>query len=560
MKKLSSKVALTTGILFALVMASVTLVIGFRITEFQRLGEEASRVRQLEAYDQRISNIVESTHSAVAGVYQLQVDGVLTEDEAKDVARVVIRESYYDEDGYAWADALDGTLIAHPILTDNEGTNRMDLQDDQGAYIIRNIIEAAQEGGGFSEYWFPKVADGEPLPKRAYSLLFEPYGWIISTGNYYDEIDASIAAIRKDNQASLAGIVTAMVVFSIVGILVAVVIVIILVRRLMRPLELGVHNIAQIADGNLTVTMEQQSRDETGRLAESMNAMVSRLDQVVSSVQSAADHVLSGSREMAQMSATMSEGASSQAASAEQVGASMEEMAAAIRTNAEHAEATRETAKLAVEDAENGAQSVVEAGEALREISDKITIIDEIARNTNLLALNAAIEAARAGDHGKGFAVVAAEVRKLAERSQGAAAEIVELAQRSATVSHNAEERIRSVIPNIQRTSELVNEIASSTKEQETGADQINGALNELQTIVDRNASLAESQAQLSEDLSSHAEEMGTALQFFTIEESRSERIVSSRQPRASEEFSREKPITIGETGNAPVIPGTRER
>ncbi len=517
MKRLSTKIALATGVLFAVVTIAVTVIIGYSIAHFQRDSETASHDRQLAAYDLRIKDIVESTVSSVAAVHRLELDGQLESEQARLVAREVIRDAYYGESGYLWADGLDGTLIVHPILSDNEGANRSDLQDVDGNYIIRNIIAAAEAGGGFTEYWFPKTADGEPLPKRAYSLLFEPYGWIISTGNYYDEIDATIAAMRAENEQALREIVISMLLFSVLGIAVAVVVVVLLTRRLMRPLEIGVSNIAKIADGNLSVAMASRSRDETGRLAKSMNTMVSRLSEVVSSVQATADEVLEGSRHMAAMSGSMSDGASSQAASAEQVSASMEEMVAAIRTNAGHAEETRSIAQNTVKDAETGARSVEEAGAAMRSISEKITIIDEIARNTNLLALNAAIEAARAGEHGKGFAVVAAEVRKLAERSQSAAAEIVDLAQRSSAISHDAEESIRTVIPNIQRTSKLVDEIASSTREQEMGAEQINSSLSELQTIVERNASLAVNQAELSSGLSGHAEEMNRALEFFRI-------------------------------------------
>ena len=516
-----------------MVMGVVVLVIGTSVAGSQRQAEEASRARLLADYDKLIQSLVESVVTAVEGIYQRHLDGELSREGAEDLARVVIRESFYGNEGYFWADGTDGTLISHHILRANEGVNRLNLQDVDGNLIIRNILSAAAAGGGFTEYWFPKVADGEPLPKRAYSQLFEPFGWVISTGNYYDDIDATITGLRRENSESLQRITTVLAAFSVGGIVLAIVLVVLLGRRLTRPLSVGVAGISRIADGDLTVQIPVTSRDEAGQLAEAMNAMVHRLQGVVTSVQDAANRVRSGSQQMSRMSNTMSDGATRQAAGAEQVSASMAQMTAAIRNNAEHAAETRSMARTAAGDAEAGAQSVEEAVQAMKTIAEKITIIDEIARNTNLLALNAAIEAARAGEHGKGFAVVASEVRKLAERSQNAAAEIVELARHSASVSADAQQRIHAMIPNIQRTAGLVDQIATSSREQESGATQINEALATLDGIVQQNALLAGEQATMADELSVEAEGMHEVLGFFVAQSNKTEEQLALPEPKA---------------------------
>lgn len=225
------------------------------------------------------------------------------------------------------------------------------------------------------------------------------------------------------------------------------------------------------------------------------------------------------------MSATseeMSQGASEQAAAAEEASSSIEQMTANIRQNADNAMETEKIATQASGDARVGGDAVNQTVSAMKEIADKIMIIEEIARQTNLLALNAAIEAARAGEHGKGFAVVAAEVRKLAERSQKAAGEINELSTSSVEVAEQAGIVLNSLVPNIQKTAELVQEISASSREQDAGADQISKSIQQLDAVIQQNASASEEMASTSEELSSQSDQLAEMISFFKVAESTS--------------------------------------
>ena len=271
----------------------------------------------------------------------------------------------------------------------------------------------------------------------------------------------------------------------------------------------------EIADGNLDVQVTERSSRDDMLLA--MKNMVANLRDVVGTVQGAAEQVSAGSQALSASSEELSQGATEQAASAEEASSSIEQMTANIRQNADNAQQTEKMATKAAEDAEVGGAAVKDTVSVMTRIADKIMIIEEIARQTNLLALNAAIEAARAGEQGKGFAVVAAEVRKLAERSQLAAAEIGELSTSSVKVAETAGELLGAMVPSIQRTAELVQEIAAASVEQDAGAEQISRAIQQLDSVIQSNASSSEEMASTSEELSGQAEQMQVAIGFFRL-------------------------------------------
>lgn len=272
-----------------------------------------------------------------------------------------------------------------------------------------------------------------------------------------------------------------------------------------------------IASGNLMVSVQERSSRD--KLMHALSTMVNSLTDVVTNVKSAADNVAQGSQEMSSSSEQMSQGAAEQAASAEEASSSMEQMASNIKQNAENAEQTERIALKSAEDAMEGGKAVAETVEAMKDIAGKISIIEEIARQTNLLALNAAIEAARAGEHGKGFAVVASEVRKLAERSQLAAGEISQLSASSVKVAERAGEMLTRIVPDIQKTAELVQEITASSAEQNSGADQINNAIQQLNHVIQQNASASEEISSTAEELSSQSEQLMQTIAFFKVDD-----------------------------------------
>ena len=342
----------------------------------------------------------------------------------------------------------------------------------------------------------------------------------------------------------------------IIGIIACMVFGFLIARSISVPMNKGVQLAEEIAKGDFTIRLNSDRKDEIGQLSTALDAMAASLkrqadlaeeiakgnltsevvlasdkdqlgkalkqmsevlNDIIRQVMVAADNVSSGSQALSSAAQEMSQGATEQAASAEEASSSIEEMTANIRQNADNALQTERIAIGAAKDAQEAGEVANENRVAMKEIAGKIVIIEEIARQTNLLALNAAIEAARAGEHGRGFAVVAAEVRKLAERSQIAAGEINKLSVSSVAVAEKAGLILGNLGPNIQRTAELVQEIAAASKEQDTGAEQISAAIQQLDKVIQQNASATEEMASTSEELSSQSEQLQTMIAFFKV-------------------------------------------
>ena len=273
----------------------------------------------------------------------------------------------------------------------------------------------------------------------------------------------------------------------------------------------------RMARGDLTAPIDGSYQGSYGVIQQGYNDTMNRLSQIIGDVMTAADQLANASGQISATSQALSQAASEQAASVEETSASVEQMSASINQNAENAKVTDGMASKAAQEANEGGGAVRQTVEAMKQIAERIGIIDDIAYQTNMLALNAAIEAARAGEHGKGFAVVAAEVRKLAERSQVAAQEIGELAGGSVRMAERAGELLAEIVPSIGKTSDLVQEIAAASQEQSSGASQINMAMSQMNQITQQNASSSEELAATAEEMTSQAEQLQTLMDFFKL-------------------------------------------
>lgn len=297
-------------------------------------------------------------------------------------------------------------------------------------------------------------------------------------------------------------------------------------REVTRPLQELTHTARQIATGNLEAALQGKViKDEVGLLTEALSEMMGRLKKIIYSVKSAAEQVAAGSQAMSASASEMSQASTEQASAVEEASASIEQMVATIRQNSEHAMQTEKIALSTTENALESGQAVEQTLNAMQEIAKRIALVDSIASQTNLLSLNATIEAARAGDHGKGFAVVAGEVRNLAAQSRSAASEISGLTTASVSIAEDAGNLLEALVPNIQKTTELVQNIRAASDEQYSGAEQINNAIQQLEQIIQQNASIAEQMAATSEELASQAEHLRTLMNFFHITEASSEQL-----------------------------------
>jgi len=398
-------------------------------------------------------------------------------------------DSYLDPKGHSVMASFAGTVAANGV--DSHAVKEA-LAGNTGSEIIIDY----NGNPVLSAYAPVKVGD------MAWALLAE-----------IDEAEAFAAVATLQGLMGIVALIAILAIFTVTWLVAGAIV---------RPLSKAVEVSERVASGDLNVEIEVTSRDETGQLMQALQAMVGRLRDVVSEVKGATANVASGSEEISAAGQQLSQGSTEQAASLEEISSSMEEMASNIRQSSDNAGQTEQIAQKAATNAQEGGQAVVQAVTAMKDIAGKISIIEEISRQTNLLALNAAIEAARAGEHGKGFAVVASEVRKLAERSQTAAGEIGESSSATVEVAEKAGQMLEQLVPDIQKTAELVQEISAASREQDAGADEINRALQQLDQVVQQSAASSEEMASTSEELASQSDQLRQTMNFFKLDKAAS--------------------------------------
>jgi len=384
---------------------------------------------------------------------------------------------------------------------------------------------------------YPWIEEGHSKPRTIVAMIsYEPRGWVIGAGCYEDElieaqrdVETSTSGMLATVQLAAGEMKKAEVWVIGAGLLLSMIAAIFgswLARGICRPISEVARLLDGLANGDLTQSIRDgdgapmsqvKPTDEIGALRFALTKTVANLRNVVTKVIASADTVAAGSEEMSATAQQLAEGASKQSAAAEESTGAMEQMTSSIRQNGDNARTTEKIAGQAAEDARVSAEVVARTVAAIKEIAAKINLIEEIARKTDLLALNAAVEAARAGEHGKGFAVVASEVRKLAERSATAAAEISRLSRNGVATAEGAGGMLLKLAPEIRKTAELVQEINAASADQNAGVGRINKSLQELDQVIQQNASAAEEMASTSAELSTQAQHLQSAISFFQV-------------------------------------------
>ena len=465
-----NNIKVRTKLIIVMVIALIALVLCSIVsnTSLSGLGNNALDIIENDmrsSYDEQIKAQVDNVISLCQSIYNRYEKGEYTLDEAEKLAADQIRDLRYGNNGYFWVDTYDGTNVVL-LGNDTEGTNRMDAVDTNGFAYMQAIISAGrQENGGFTDYVFPREGETEPSPKRAYSKAFEPFGWVLGTGNYTDDIDEDVLGVKNEFSSYESNSRMAIIGIAVVMEVILILVLTLITASIVKPLKKSLTHIDEIAQGDFSKEFEQdllKRKDDFGQLADSLEKMRSEMKELIGEVKSEALEITGMVQEIdtslqalddqiENVSATTEElaaGMEETAASSEEINAMSHEIESAAKSIAERsqdganeADEIRERAvKIKKDTDENDRRTRSiheEINESLTKALEDIKVVDQInvlaksimdiTGQTNLLALNASIEAARAGEAGKGFAVVADEIRVLAEQSKAAVAHIQEV-------------------------------------------------------------------------------------------------------------------------------------
>ncbi len=497
-------------ILFSFVLVLIFVNESNKIKKFS-VSNTQSTMMELEK-----NKIKVATHSmALSIAEQIKMS---PEIDPKEVIRQAVDKIRFEQDHSGYFFVYENTTnIALPAKKELMGKDLGDATDSNGVKYVQALKANAHKGGDFVEYIFPKPEKGL-VKKVAYSEMIPGTNMWIGTGVYLDNIDDAKASIDENISSMVKkSFFKVMLIFISILLFIILLLSLIIRRSIVNPLKEAVDIANNVSEGNLEIKIETRYNDEVGVLAKALNNMVVNLKKIVGEIVYSADDLASAGSQISATSDQLSQGSSEQASATEQVSSSIEEMTANIQQNSENSQETEKIALQATIGIKKGSESTEISAKSMKEIAQKITIINDIAFQTNILALNAAVEAARAGEHGKGFAVVAAEVRKLAERSKVAADEIDDLSKNGVAISEKAGQQLKDIVPEIEKTSKLLQEITAASLEQDSGANQINSATMQLNQITQQNASAAEQLAASSKELSDQADRLNEIVSFFKI-------------------------------------------
>lgn len=415
----------------------------------------------------------------------------IPEKELTEIKAIFTQKKYF-QTGYPFVIDRDGRFIIHP---------KKEGEVQKEAEFFQQLLASKSDIGTTSYLW-------EGKKKIQYFKYNPEFQWYVSASIYEEELMGVIRNIRN-----------IIIVALILSIIATSIIIYFISRSISNAINKGVEFSRRISDGDLTVSLDIDQEDEIGVLAKALNGMKNKIKEVVIDINQGSRDIADASVQISEGAQLLSTGASQQASAAEEVSSTMEQMAANIQQNTDNARQTEMIALKSSQDINDGSKAVISTVEAMKKIAAKISVIGKIAEKTDLLAINAAIEAARAGDHGKGFSVVATEVRKLAENSQLAAKEIDELSTTSVKIADESGILLQKIVPDIQKTALLVQEISSASNEQNSGIDQVNSAINELNKVVQQNAAASEELATSAEELASRADQLKMLVSRFIIDE-----------------------------------------